>query len=274
MSLSSKPVVFLTGASSGIGAATAAYFLQQGWRVVATARNPAKILVTTSSPDLRTFPLDVTAEASLPQVFRDAWDCWGRLDVLVNNAGFALNGPIEGLTAEQIDQQFATNVRGLIGVTRAALPYFRKQRSGVIINISSIGGRVAFPFAAVYNATKFAIEGLSESLRYELEPHRIRVKLVEPGGIRTRFIDSIHWGTHPAYETELHAMQEMTRQLNEQLPGPEGVAQVIYRAATDGSARLRYPALPGPYLWMRALLPDWVWRRLIRSMLARHAQRA
>jgi hypothetical protein len=99
------------------------------------------------------------------------------------------------------------------------------------------------------------------------------VKSVEPGGIRTRLIDSIQWGTHPTYETELHAMQEMTRQLNEQLPGPEGVAQVIYRAATDGSARLRYPALPGPYLWLRALLPDWLWRQLIRSMLARHAWR-
>lgn len=265
--------VIITGASSGIGEAAAARFLVKGWNVVATARDTSRIHLSTKHPGrLLLEPLDVTDRVSIDRAIHAAVERFGPPDVLVNNAGFGLLGPLEGLDQKTLLRQFDTNVFGLVAVTQAVLPHIRARRQGVVINISSIGGRIAFPFASAYHATKFAVEGFSESMRFELAAHGVRVKLVEPGGIKTRFIQSNRWVTHPAYEPATSEFRKMSEGLDANLPGPEAVATVIYRAATDGSQRLRYPAAAGPYLLMNAALPDFVWRSLVQLSLRQQSR--
>lgn len=262
--------VLITGSSSGIGRATAEVFARAGWNVAATSRR-GELTFPRMAGKVVTPRLDVTDEQTIGGAVEQVVAQFGAIDVLVNNAGYGLNGPLEGIAPEQLEHQFHTNVFGLAAVTRLVLPVLR-ERGGTIVNVSSIGGRLAFPFGCAYHATKFAVEGLSESLRFELLPFGIQVKLVEPGGTRTDFLSrSQQWASHPAYEGPLRRFQEMVRQLDDRLPGPEGVAKVIYRAATDGSSRLRYPAQPGPYLLLRGLLPDGLWQRLVGVALGMHA---
>ena len=266
------PVVLITGAAGGIGAATAQHFLKQGWSVVATMRSTEKAGRWTHHPRCLVVQLDVTEASTIAQAVEITQAQWGRIDVLVNNAGYRLTGPLEGVSFDQLYRQFEVNVFGLVAVTQRVLPLMRQQRSGVVINISSIGGRMAFPFASPYHATKFAVEGLSESLRFELGQHGIRVKIVEPGGIQTDFITrSQQWATHAAYEPEISRFKAMTVRLNETLPGPSSVARVIYQAAVDRSGRLRYTAKAGPYLKVKAVLPDWIWCRMVGAMLNQQA---
>lgn len=260
--------VFITGASTGIGRAAAQYFVQRGWNVAATMRSPRKAGAWADISHLITPYLDVTNRGSIEDAIEKTADLFGTIDVVVNNAGYGLTGPLEGISADQLEHQFQTNVFGLVAVMQAALPLMRRQNYGTFVNVSSIGGRVAFPFASAYHASKFAVEGLSESLRFELKRHNIRIKLVEPGGIKTDFITrSQQWATHPAYEPELSNMIEMTKRLNDNLPDPEAVARVIYRAACDRSDKLRYPAQPGSYLLMRRVLPDRLWRAVVGMAL-------
>lgn len=263
--------VLITGASSGIGEATAKYFIQKGWNVVATMRSPHKAGDWSKAANVLVTRLDVTQEETIASAVQEAIHRFQTIDVLVNNAGYGLNGPLEGISAQQLEQQFQTNVLGLVAVIKAVLPVMRRQQDGTIINIASVGGRFAAPFASAYHATKFAVEGLSESLRFELKRHRIRVKVVEPGGIKSDFIGSLQWAEHSAYEPEASHMKEMSVRLNDNLPGPQGVAEVIYQATVDQSERLRYAALPGPYLLMHQFLPDRIWRALLRMALNTHA---
>ncbi len=179
--------IFITGASSGIGRATALYFAAKGWNVAATMRDPLKADPALKHPQISLFALDVTNEDSIAQALTDSLTRYKKIDVLLNNAGYALFGPIEAVDGRQLQQQFATNVFGLVSVTQHILPVMRKGGEGLIINVSSIVGRMALPYAASYIATKFAVEGLSESMRYELEPFHIRVKLIEPGSVNTEF---------------------------------------------------------------------------------------
>jgi NAD(P)-dependent dehydrogenase (short-subunit alcohol dehydrogenase family) len=263
--------VLITGASSGIGEASAKYFAQKGWNVAATMRCPNDRWAQVQNVIVPL--LDVTDERTIASAIQETVTQFGAIDVLVNNAGYGLTGPLEGISFQQLNQQFETNVFGLVAVIQQTLPLMRHQRNGTIINVSSIGGRVAFPFASAYHASKFAVEGLSESLRFELKQHGIRVKLVEPGGIKTDFITrSQQWADHPAYEPELSTMINMTGNLNNRLPGPEGVAKVIYQAAIDRTERLRYTAQPGPYLLMHRLFPDRFWRSLVGMVLNTHAR--
>ncbi len=150
-------------------------------------RDPLKADPALKHPQISLFALDVTNEDSIARALADSLTRYIKIDVLLNNAGYALFGPIEAADGRQIQQQFATNLFGLIDVTQQILPVMREAGEGLIINISSIIGRMALPYAASYIATKFAVEGLSESMRYELEPFHIRVKLIEPGSIRTEF---------------------------------------------------------------------------------------
>jgi NAD(P)-dependent dehydrogenase (short-subunit alcohol dehydrogenase family) len=216
--------------------------------------------------------LDVTDRPSIDEAVQAAAERFGPPDVLVNNAGYGLLGPLEGLDQQSLFDQFDTNVFGLVAVTQAILPLMRTRKRGVVINISSIGGRIAFPFASANHATKFAVEGLTESMRFDLAAHGIRVKLVEPGGIKTRFNQSNLWLTHPAHEPASSEFRRMSEGLDANLPGPEKVAGVVYRAATDASQRLRYPAAPGPYLLMRSPMPDALWRGLVSTSLRQHAR--
>ena len=257
--------VFITGASSGIGLHTALYFYDQGWNVIATMRNPDKrktLLHEKSLPDL--VHLDVTDGASIQTALKYAIDKYQKIDVLINNAGYAVYGPFESSTPEQIKKQFETNVFGLMEMTRAVLPIFRTQQDGLVINITSMGGRIGFPLYSIYNATKWAVEGFSEALQYEFKSHNIRVKTIEPGVIKTDFYDRSLDRSENNFENEPYAeiLQRAQKSLGEGGMGsgsePLMVAKAIFRAATDGSRRLRYPVGLDAKLvnFLRAILPS------------------
>ena len=239
--------VFITGTSTGIGAAAVRLFAQHGWQVAATMRNPADAKFD-DLPTVRVYALDVTDEAAIQHVVKQAHQDFGGLDVLVNNAGYGLVGPFESATGAQIQQQFATNVFGVFSVTRAALPLLRAQQSGVIINIPSVGGRTAFPMNSLYHATKFGLDGFSESLWYELVPFGIRVKVVAPGGVATDFASrSLQMTLDPAdehnpYIPQVRSVLKAFSERGGAASTPEQIAEVIFTAATDGTTQLRYVA--------------------------------
>ncbi|HSY27119.1 MAG TPA: SDR family oxidoreductase, partial [Burkholderiaceae bacterium] len=179
--------VLITGCSSGIGQAAATHFATHGWNVVATMRNPQAGTELAKYPNVRVVALDVTSRASAEQAVQGALAEFGRIDVVVNNAGYGVFGPFETASEEVIDKQFQTNINGIFNVTRAVLPAMRAQHAGVIINVSSIGGLSAFPLFSLYHATKFAVVGFSESLQFELAPFGIQIKVIAPGGVKTDF---------------------------------------------------------------------------------------
>ena len=220
------------------------FFRDKGWNVAATMRTPS------DHPDLasdrvRTLPLDVTDAATVRPAFEQAIKAFGHVDVLVNNAGYGAFGPFEAATNDQIERQYATNVTGLMYVTREFVPHFRERKSGIIINISSVGGRATFPFYSLYHGTKWAVEGFSESLNFELNPFGIRVKLVEPGVIQTDFVsrslDTLKKDGLTVYDDVIRKFREAWS-AGRNASSPELVADVIYQAATDGTDQLRYIA--------------------------------
>ncbi|MCS6959605.1 MAG: SDR family oxidoreductase [Pseudanabaenaceae cyanobacterium SKYGB_i_bin29] len=238
------PTVLITGAGAGIGRATALYFQQQGWNVVAGVRRLEAGGALQSLEHLLCLQLDVNEQATIDAAVQQTFEHFGSLDVLVNNAGFGTFGAFEYATEEQILKQFQTNVFGLMRMTRSVLPHFRARRQGMIINISSVAGRLAFPLYSLYHATKFAIEGFSESLQYELAPFNIKVKLIEPGAIKTDFFDrsqvilqSPHQDDYESYQTKVW---EKLKAVAASAPPPAIVAKVIWQAAHDKSDRLRY----------------------------------
>jgi NAD(P)-dependent dehydrogenase (short-subunit alcohol dehydrogenase family) len=260
--------VLITGASSGIGETTAKYFLEKGWNVAATMRSPIDTNNWPMAKNVICPRLDVTLPETIDSAVRETVERFGRIDVLLNNAGYALMGPIEGVTPAQLERQFQTNVFGLVSTIQTVLPIMRQQGSGTIINVASMGGRLAFPLTSAYHATKWAVEGLSESVRYELRRFNIQVKIIEPGGIKTNFIDrGSAWASHPDYTDVVERVRQFSAGLNDSLPGPEGVAKDIYRAATDRSCRLRYSPHAKVFLFMHAILPDRLWRSLVGRMM-------
>lgn len=262
--------ILITGASSGIGQATALYFAARGWNVAATLRDPLKADPALKHPRIALFALDVTNEASIAQALSDALHRYKKIDVLLNNAGYALFGPIEAVDGRQIRQQFATNLFGLINVTQQVLPAMREAGDGLIINISSIIGRMALPYAASYIATKFAVEGLSESMRYELAPFHIRVKLIEPGSVKTEFgKGSKQVAVSEPYRASMTKFLAIFATSNAKGARPEAIAKIIYRAANDPSDRLRYLAKPGLFFRLNRLLPDSLWRAMLMKAMVR-----
>jgi NAD(P)-dependent dehydrogenase (short-subunit alcohol dehydrogenase family) len=266
--------VFITGASSGIGLATALHFFERGWNVVATMRNPDKRSTPLHERDLPdVVHLDVTDSASISAAVRYALDKHQGIDVLVNNAGYALYGPFEATTQEQIARQFDTNAFGLMRVVREVLPVFRRQKAGVLINVASMGGRIGFPLYTIYNSTKWAVEGLTEALQYELRPLGVKVKLIEPGVIKTDFYDrSLEPVSCAALANEYgdilkRGERRASGAADRNGTEPEVVARTIYRAATDGSSRLRYTVGNDARLVaiMRRVLPERVFCRLLET---------
>jgi len=183
-------VWFITGASTGFGRLLAEQLLADGANVIATARKPEQLtdLTTKYAANVQILPLDVTSQSQIDAAVKDALARFGHVDVLVNNAGYGVNGAIEEVSADEFMPMFNTNVFGLIAVTKAFLPQFRARRSGNIVNLSSIGGLIGMPGWGYYNATKFAVEGLSMALAGELEPLGVHVTVVEPGAFRTDFL--------------------------------------------------------------------------------------
>ncbi|MFM2089338.1 MAG: hypothetical protein RLZZ237_4207 [Pseudomonadota bacterium] len=238
--------IFITGASSGIGKAAAKRFAEQGWNVVATLRNPADETELCNSERLLVTRLDVQDKASIGAAVDAAVAHFGGIDVLVNNAGFSLFGVFEALSPQKIQEQFAVNVFGLMDVTRALLPVLRQQGGGTIINVSSSGGIITVPLMSMYHATKFAVEGFSESLSYELASQNISVKLIEPGAVRTQFgarmfSEFAHNPSLASYDVYIEKIKALyDGMLTGDTSSAEQVAEVIFGAATDQSARLRY----------------------------------
>jgi NAD(P)-dependent dehydrogenase (short-subunit alcohol dehydrogenase family) len=256
--------VLITGASSGIGAAAAALFAKRGWNVAATARRPETLAALASSPNVAALRLDVTDEASIDAAVSAAVAQFGGIDVLVNNAGIGLAGPIEAVSRAEWDANFDTNLFGVAATLRAVLPHMRARKSGLVINVSSIVGRAGLPFLGVYNATKFALEGMTEAMHYELRPFGIRVKLVEPAGTKTQFAHQ--QVTHAAYEPQLSRVMAKMAQGAAAAPGPELVAKLILKAAEDPSDRLRYVASNGrAFMALKRRLPEGTWRAMMEA---------
>ncbi|HWJ75306.1 MAG TPA: SDR family oxidoreductase [Kaistia sp.] len=242
--------VLITGCSSGFGEATAHYFADRGWNVVATMRSPETGGTLAARDGVLVTRLDVEDPSSIRVAIADAIERFGRIDVLVNNAGFGLFGVFEQTPPAQIAQQFAVNLFGVMDVTRAILPHFRTHRSGVIVNVSSGAGVFALPMISLYSASKFALEGFSESLSYELASVGIAVKVVEPGGVTsTRFgersaaeVRSVERiADYDAFIAGAEAVFAGLRAGRANATSAE-VAEVIFAAATDGTDRLRYVA--------------------------------
>ena len=238
-----KKTVLITGSSSGIGKAAAKYFIENGWNVAATMRKPEAEKDLQNSDNLRLIRLDVQDEASIAEAVRQTITAFGKIDVLVNNAGYGLIGVAEFINEADIRRQFDVNVFGLMAVTNAVLPHFRANKSGRIINVSSMGGRVTFPLFSYYHATKFAIEGYSESLNYELNPLGIDVKIIEPGGVKTDFggrsLDMVKTDS-PDYQRLQDKLVEALSNGSNIPTEAKDVAKVIFQAATTTGRRMRY----------------------------------
>lgn len=245
-------VAIVTGSASGIGYETALILARNGFRTFATVRNveKAKTLSEIAKKEqlqLKILKLDVTDEKSVNDAIKNIKSDAGRIDVLVNNAGYGLGGALEDISMNELKAQFETNVFGLIRVTQAVLPTMREQKSGIIVNISSIGGKIALPYFSPYISTKFAVEGLSESIAYDLEPFGIKVVLIEPGAIKTNFDSGM---VMPAKSRDSGSpyfknMQQVLGLMNSMLQNgslPDKVAKVVLEAVTSQSPNLRYTA--------------------------------
>jgi len=239
-----KKTVLITGASSGFGRETVKSFAKKGWNVIASMRSPEKETELSGIEGVQVLRLDVTDKNSIREAIEAGIRTFGAIDVLVNNAGYGAFGALEAAPEDVIRQQFEVNLFGLIEVTKAVLPGMRARNSGVIINVSSVGGRMTFPFSTLYHATKFAVEGLTESLQYELNPLGIRLKIVEPGGYKTNFagrsMSLYGTGGLDGYQEQFDRLLKVL----DQWPMSENigeVADVIYEAASDGTEKLRYP---------------------------------
>jgi len=237
-----KKTILITGASTGLGKATAKLFLSKGWNVIATMRNPNKETDLNELPNVVLLPLDVTNTAQIHDTVQKALDL-GPVDVVFNNAGYGLVGAVESHSEQQIRAQFDTNFFGTLEVIRAFIPYFRKQQKGLFINTTSLCGLVSNPQSAVYNASKWALQGLAESMSYDLAQFGIGIKNVAPGGIKTEFMKGMQVTEDKAYEA---TMMKMMEGFNDgtlmEFTEPEAIAEVVYQAATDNKDQLTYPA--------------------------------
>lgn len=264
-----QQVVLITGATAGIGRRTALDLARAGHRVFATGRREAALAslkAEAAGTSLETLVLDVTSAASIEAAraaILAATDGHG-VDALVNNAGYGLIGPLEELTDAQVRAQFETNVFGLMAVTRAFLPAMRARGAGRVINVSSVGGRMTFPLMGAYNATKYAVESLSDALRVELKPFGVHVSLIEPGSIRTEFaevsVGTVRVAPGSPYAPVLSRADDIKKQFDDMAVGPEVISRVIRRAIEDRAPLARYvaPFSGRVMLWFMSTMPTWL----------------
>jgi len=237
--------IFITGASTGLGQAAAKLFQSRGWQVAATMRNPENGAELAALGGVEVFGLDVTSPEQIKAAAANAIERFGSIDVVFNNAGYGLAGPHEAFSDEQLERQLATNLLGVMRTTREFLPHFREHGAGLFITTTSIGGLITLPFNSAYHATKWALEGWSESLWYEVAQFGIGVKTVSPGGIKTDFAGrSLELVPHPAYQASLDQALStfMDPARADRASSAEQIAEVVFEAATDGKKTLRYVA--------------------------------
>ncbi|HEY0192886.1 MAG TPA: SDR family oxidoreductase [Kofleriaceae bacterium] len=274
--MSSSKIILITGATAGIGRTTALHLAQLGHHVIASGRKPAELAALKTEAGslmLDTVALDVTSAESIAAAVDAVAALTGDRgpDVLVNNAGYGILGPTSEISDAEMRRQYDTNVFGLMNVTRAFLPRMRARRSGRIINVSSVGGRLTLPYFGVYNSTKYAIESLSDALRYELQPFGIDVALIEPGVIRTNFestaVGDLERFKATAWGGAMAKYDEMSKTADRFASDPIVIARAITKAAVARRPRARYVA-PGSthvFLLLSRFLPkrlwDWAMRR-------------
>lgn len=236
-------VVLITGASSGIGKECALLYAKLGYIVIATMRRPKEMEEFLEYPSIHIFPLDVSNKVQIESCFSYVEKTFSRLDILVNNAGYGLFGIFEEATHQQVQEQFETNVFGVISCTQEAIRMMRKQGSGTIITVSSIAGRIGFPYYSLYNGSKFAIEGIMESLRYEVAPFNIQIKLIEPGTIKTDFFtrSKVETTKHPSYEEHQSHFLNVQQRFKKNSGTPQQVARKIVNISIKNKTKLRYP---------------------------------
>lgn len=242
-----KNTVLITGTSSGIGKATAKEFAKNGWNVIATMRNPANEKELTQVNNIFVAKLDVEQPSTIQKAIEAGIRTFGKIDVLINNAGQGLFGVFEATPQESIQRLFEVNVFGVMHVTKAILPHFRKQNRGVIVNVSSSTGLFTIPLLSVYSASKYALEGFSESLAFELSSQNIKIKLIEPGMVDTNFDRATmeNYAADPSQATYHDYFEKMIKLFSSEDAGEtkvtaEEVAAVIYHATTDDTDTLRY----------------------------------
>jgi NAD(P)-dependent dehydrogenase (short-subunit alcohol dehydrogenase family) len=268
--LPAKKVVLVTGASSGLGLASAEYLASRGHRVYgASRRAPA-------SPLFESLPMDVRDDASVHDAIARIMARAGRIDAVVNNAGIAIAGALEDTSLDEAREQFDVNFFGVMRVCRAVLPIMREQHTGYIVNISSIGGLVAIPYQSLYSASKFGLEGLTESLRLEVGGFGIRVVLVEPGDHRTGLTGNrrttAQSQTSAAYRRPFERAVSRMAADEQNGPGPEAAARLVHRVISHSNPRLRYTVGPAPEraaVWLKRLLPYSAIERLMSFYYSR-----
>jgi NAD(P)-dependent dehydrogenase (short-subunit alcohol dehydrogenase family) len=275
--------VLITGCSSGIGHATAERLADNGWTVYATARNADK-LSELAEKGCKTLSLDVEDEDSMKAAVAEVEQAEGAVGVLINNAGYSQSGAVESVPMDKVRKQFETNVFGLVRMTQLVLPGMRKQGWGRIVNLSSMGGKLVFPGGGYYHATKYAVEAISDALRYEVKGFGVDVVLIEPGLIVTNFGGTAQGsigngsddGEVDAYEDFNKAVGKATADAYEgptaKLGGPpEAVAKVIDKAISSKRPRPRYTVTPSAKLLMtqRRLMSDRMWDRMMRTQFPR-----
>jgi NADP-dependent 3-hydroxy acid dehydrogenase YdfG len=272
--------VLVTGCSSGIGHATAAHLANKGWTVYATARRPDSIS-DLADRGCKTLALDVTDEESMAAAVRAVEEAEGAVGALVNNAGYSQSGAMESVRLDDLRAQFETNVFGLVRMCQLVLPGMRRQHFGRIVNLSSMGGKVVFPGGGAYHATKFAVEALSDAMRFEVRDFGVDVVIIEPGLIRTSFgeaaVGSIEKGTEDGAYADFNAAVAATTAGAYEGPmaklgaGPEAVARTIERAISRRRPRTRYPVTASArvLLAQHALLPDRLWDAVVGTSFPR-----
>ncbi|MCI4371190.1 MAG: oxidoreductase [Thermoplasmata archaeon] len=267
-------VVLVTGASSGFGQAIAELLAKRGLVVFGTSRKPS---ASEATANVSMVPLDVRSDESVRTAVDAVLAKAGRIDVLVNNAGFVQAGAIEEVKLEQAKGQFETNFFGVVRMVKAVLPAMRKQGGGQIINIGSLAGIIAAPFIGFYNATKFALEGYTESLRHELKPFHIAVSLVEPGFFRTNIGRNRQMGAEPIQEYEVWRRRALNALAWFEDHGgpPSAVADAVLKIVESSAPRLRYPVGKDArrYSRLRRILPEGTFERGVRRAFRLDAER-
>jgi NAD(P)-dependent dehydrogenase (short-subunit alcohol dehydrogenase family) len=241
----SKKTVLITGSSTGFGHATARLFAEKGWNVAATMRDITAAGDLAGRDNVVVSRLDVTDPATIDQAIKTSIDRLGKLDAVINNAGYGQYGIFETIPQKSVQSNFDVNVFGVMNVMRAILPVFRKQKEGLILNVSSVGDLIGFPAISIYLSTKFALEGFTESISHELASQNIVVKIVEPGGGDTAFharSSELNTGDGgiDSYGPFVERVNAALGKLAKNMATPEHIAAVIYGAVTDGTRRLRY----------------------------------
>ncbi|WP_461535371.1 SDR family oxidoreductase [Spongorhabdus nitratireducens] len=274
----SRPTVLITGSSSGFGLLSVHKFHQQGWNVIATLRSPEKAPELTELENVLVLPLNVTNRDQIESAVNQAVQHFGRIDALVNNAGYGTAGLLEEASEEEVRSQMETNFFGVVNMIQAVLPVMREQQSGTIINVTSMAGSIAPPLLSLYSASKFAVEGLSESLSYELKPLGISIKTVAPGAFKTGFGNAVNFlsgNAKPELSEYSSTLKSNIASAMASPPKPFGfgdpreVADLIYKCATEKpSGTLHYVGKDARLIArLRRLLPYRVIRRMMEKSL-------